>query len=140
VNINELQKKIYHVAKDHGWHDRENTVPEIVALLHTEISELMEEYRKGHNPKYVYYSGKSKERHVSGFNDGYHDLIYTASRPCVIGLIAVDKPEGIASELADIFIRVLDAAEMWGIDLEPHVIEKINYNETRPYKHGNKII
>jgi NTP pyrophosphatase (non-canonical NTP hydrolase) len=49
------------------------------------------------------------------------------------------KPCGIASELADIIIRVLDTAQAYQIPLEETLEQKMNYNETRPYRHGNKV-
>ena len=50
-----------------------------------------------------------------------------------------DKPCGIPSELADVVIRILDFCESKNIDLESIIIEKMKYNESRPYKHGNKL-
>ena len=49
------------------------------------------------------------------------------------------KPCGFAQELADIVIRVGDLAEMMGVDLEKEVVMKMNYNATRPMKHGGKL-
>lgn len=49
------------------------------------------------------------------------------------------KPEGIPTELADIFIRVMDTAEAFGIDLEREVERKMAYNATRPHRHGGKL-
>jgi NTP pyrophosphatase (non-canonical NTP hydrolase) len=46
------------------------------------------------------------------------------------------KPVGIASELADIVIRVGDLAGILDIDLEEAVIRKMKYNAGRPHKHG----
>jgi NTP pyrophosphatase (non-canonical NTP hydrolase) len=51
-------------------------------------------------------------------------------------LSANGKPEGVASELADIIIRVCDLAGHMGIDLEHEIRVKSDYNETRPPKHG----
>lgn len=48
----------------------------------------------------------------------------------------VDKPEGVPSELADIFIRLMDLSEELSIDLASIVEEKLKYNATRPFKHG----
>ncbi len=48
------------------------------------------------------------------------------------------KPEGFASELADILIRVGDLCGALGIDLETAVRSKMSYNETRSYRHGGK--
>ena len=47
------------------------------------------------------------------------------------------KPEGFASELADIVIRVLDLAEGTGIHLEQVIDLKLRYNnESRGQLHG----
>lgn len=49
------------------------------------------------------------------------------------------KPEGWASELADIVIRVLDIAEATGVDIGAAMAEKHRHNLTRPYKHGKAL-
>lgn len=46
------------------------------------------------------------------------------------------KPEGFASELADIIIRVADLAGYLGIDLDNVVADKMAYNATRKMRHG----
>lgn len=48
------------------------------------------------------------------------------------------KPDGIAVEMADCLIRILDWAGQNGIDMEEIVAEKNEYNKSRPYRHGNK--
>jgi NTP pyrophosphatase (non-canonical NTP hydrolase) len=48
------------------------------------------------------------------------------------------KPEGVASELADVIIRVLDTAESFSIDILDVLFKKIEYNETRSFRHGGK--
>ena len=50
-NLSEWQKAAWQVSKDHGWHDVPGDgtiarVPERIALLHSEVSELLEAYRK----------------------------------------------------------------------------------------------
>jgi NTP pyrophosphatase (non-canonical NTP hydrolase) len=49
------------------------------------------------------------------------------------------KPEGLASELADIVIRVLDLSGYIGIYLEDYILEKHKYNKDRSYRHGGKL-
>ena len=49
-----------------------------------------------------------------------------------------DNYEGFAEELADIFIRLVNLCEVWGIDLEKEVIDKQNKNMDRPNLHGRK--
>lgn len=50
------------------------------------------------------------------------------------------KPEGLASELADVVIRVLDMACYMGINIEQAIRLKIDYNRSRPFKHGRKVL
>lgn len=51
-----------------------------------------------------------------------------------------DKPEGIPIELADVLIRIFDICGRYKIDLESAVKRKMAYNETRPHRHGGKVI
>lgn len=48
------------------------------------------------------------------------------------------KPCGFPSELADVFIRLLDTCRRHNIDLEKEFYLKMQYNESRPYRHGGK--
>ncbi len=49
------------------------------------------------------------------------------------------KPEGLASEYADIVIRVAHYCALNQIDLEYEIRRKLRYNATRPYRHGGKL-
>ena len=49
------------------------------------------------------------------------------------------KPEGVASEFADVLIRLLHYAKVHGIDLEAEYERKMAYNQRRPFRHGNKL-
>lgn len=42
----------------------------------------------------------------------------------------------VAEELADAYIRILDTAAGFRIDLQAAIDAKHEYNKTRPYKHG----
>ena len=50
------------------------------------------------------------------------------------------KPEGVPTEIADVVIRCLDFAFVYGIDLEAAIVEKLAYNERRGYRHGGKAL
>lgn len=50
------------------------------------------------------------------------------------------KPCGVPTELADLIIRVLDLCGHYDIDIGEAVIKKYEYNKSRPYRHGKKII
>lgn len=48
------------------------------------------------------------------------------------------KPDDVASELADTFIRLLHYTAVHGFDLESEYERKMAFNRTRPFRHGNK--
>jgi NTP pyrophosphatase (non-canonical NTP hydrolase) len=112
MTIKELQSRSYEQAVISGWAKKEVPVPEMIALIHSEASEALEQYREG--------------RPIS-----YEQSQFSAQP---------SKPEGIASEFADILIRIGHYAELLGIDLEYEVERKMQYNATRSYRHGNKVI
>lgn len=78
-----------------GWWEEDRQVPEVLCLIHSEISEALEAYRDDNAPSF-------------------------------------------REELADIAIRLFDACEHWGVDLEYEINRKYEINLKRPYKHGGK--
>ncbi len=52
--------------------------------------------------------------------------------------IVDSKPEGTAVELIDCIIRILDYLAYASIDVDNVLRTKMEYNETRPYRHGGK--
>lgn len=89
-------------------------------LMVTELAEAFEEIRSGHAPTETYYP--------------------TAPKPGMVTDAAVHyyKPEGLPSELADTVIRALSLSYELGIDLDAIIVEKLNYNATRSYRHGKQ--
>ena len=41
-------------------------------------------------------------------------------------------------ELADAIIRIADMCGAYGLDLEEALTKKMEYNKSRPYRHGGK--
>lgn len=120
--IKRLQEEIYRNAVDKGFYDPPRSYGEAIALMHSELSEALEEARK--NPEElanIYYVTETGRFSASGR-----------------GPLA--KPEGFAVELADCVIRILDTCEYLGIDLQQVIEEKMAYNATREHKHGGKHI
>ena len=50
------------------------------------------------------------------------------------------KPEGIAVEMVDCMIRIMDYLVHENMDIELLLEIKHRYNKTRSYKHGGKVI
>ena len=62
---------------------------------------------------------------------------YRAGRP-MVWANEDGKPEGIATEMADCVIRILDWFGHEGLDADEIVRQKMAYNRGRPYKHGKR--
>lgn len=110
-SLSEMAEEVYVVNQNNGWFDAERTVGDDIALLTTEVGEAYEAFR------------------ISGLSDTTDKL--TKGLP---------KPEGFGSELADILIRLLDTAYRRGINLDHEYRRKLEYNKTRGYHHGGKVI
>lgn len=133
--MNELAKEIHELAKTKGWWKPAPSFGEIIALCHSELSEALEEYRSGH--KNIWFactecnSGRPCEPQDEGdcLNFGLEYCKYRS-----------EKPEGIAIELADCIIRILDYCNAVGIDIDHAVKIKHEYNKSREYRHGGKVL
>jgi len=105
------------------------------ALFHTEISEATEEVRNGELGYYFI---------VDGLKQGTDDLTTEGISAChnihEKGRHQLLKPEGEASELADVIIRILETAHSNGWDMEHIIARKMRYNATRGHRHGGKIL
>jgi NTP pyrophosphatase (non-canonical NTP hydrolase) len=113
MNIRDLQKEAHEIAKEKGWWDKPRSVGELIALCHSELSEALDEYSAGRDLGVIY---------------------------CLNASFLNAKPEGFPIELADTILRICDMAEEYGIDLEQALKMKMDYNKTRSYRHGGKVI
>ena len=198
IDLNEFAKEVHANAVEHGWYDNgERTEAEIFANIHSEWSEAFDAYAHG-EPWYYHHCGDpaTKDRICEDFADCYSRKIGWDGDHC---FLRNTKPEGIAVELIDGVIRILDyvgysetkknkihidipfielgekfcevicalhalthnakafkcdreqaialiiayvftAVKKQGLDPEAIMIEKHEYNKTRPYRHGGKVV
>lgn len=109
-----------------GGNPDNGSVPTKIALMHSELSEMLEAYRKG-NPVCT-----------KTFNTPDDPRKHGKPITILVG------PEGgrpiteMEEEIADLFIRLCDFCGKFGIDLGRITLAKMEYNATRPQMHGGK--
>lgn len=117
MDIKQLCKDAHEIALEKGWYDPPKSFGEMILMCHTELSEAVEDYR-----------GMGLEKY------------YGEPLPYRDGGNGIPKPCGVPIELADLIIRVADMCEHYGIDIEAAIAEKMEYNKTRPARHGGKAL
>lgn len=134
--LGSLQREVAQCERDHGWLNDPETGEKIdrnwaeaICLMHSELSEALESVRNS-EPLLWYEYPNSITANMP--------TMEMASDQSSGTVTVVGKPQGVASELADTIIRILAFAEDKGIPVVRAVLEKHNYNLTRPYRHGGK--
>jgi len=105
TEIRNAQKTVHQFARDKGFWEKDRNDAEMIALMHSELSEALEAIR---HEGYELVS-----EHIPSYNQ-------------------------VAEEMADVVIRVMDFCEARNIDLGAAIVAKMEFNTTRPHKHGKK--
>lgn len=116
-----MEEEVYRLNNSKGWFEDDRTVGDMVALLHAEVSEILEAYRHWELKDATLPDARAKAAELRGAFAG-----------------VLPKPEGVGSEMADCLIRLLDMAKRWDIDLVAEYDRKMRFNWTRPYRHGRR--
>lgn len=107
--FDDIQTEAHRNSAQHGfWREGVTTTVILskLALIHSEVSETLEIAR----------DPQRRPEEVWYRHDG--------------------KPEGMGPEMADIVIRVMDLAEALGIPLAERILQKQEFNRSRPHMHG----
>lgn len=125
MNINELAREVHKNAVACGEWDTPPTLPEALCSIHAEVSSALAEYRAGNPIVYGTCAISPEDCRFSGLCDN-------------VGRPGPDspgddycKPEGIAVELADALLRILDLMAALGVDVDAVVMAKHKYNLAR---------
>lgn len=122
--LNELADQIHKNAREKGFYDKDRNIGEMLALIHSEVSEALEADRAA-----------CKLCRLDPVQMGY--IFNCNSSPFIEKYNSLVKGS-FGEEMADIIIRVLDLCAYKNINIENHIKAKMRYNSLREYKHGKK--
>lgn len=120
--LNKLSKELNQFVLNAGFDN--NDVPLRTALIHSEVSEAFEAFRKDKMFKL-----NQAQKNVLGGWVSDDDFKKHFSEQC---------KDTFEDEIADSIIRLLDMCGKLDIDIEFHIQQKMRYNETRGFKYGGK--
>ena len=124
--INRMAEVSHTISRDHGFWEDEERILEA-------LSPIVEDWR-------VFFNALVASKLALIDSESSEALGCVRTGEVAAGFMELRdenwKPNGIASELADIMIRTAELAMWLNIDLGLAIQTKTNYNKTRPHKHG----
>ena len=115
MELDKFAQDVHENAKAHGWWDEPREVYEIIALIHDEWSEALEEDR----------AGRPMLWHKCFYNSGMceHQDVHDNGGGCIGCTPELRKPEGTAVELVDGVIRIMDFLSALGMPIDNDDVE-----------------
>lgn len=125
--LTDLSKAIHAANVEKGFYEEgeDRNIPEMLALIHSEVSEALEAHRKD---KFFETDGSYS----------IADVLEIQQDAAFKNAFLNSAKDTFEDEIADSIIRLLDLAAYRGIDISSHVSAKMRYNQMRPHKHGKK--
>lgn len=169
LDLTQFQEQIHETALKHGWWDAPRTDTEVFCLFQSELYEAFEYYRKGKKLDEVWLEGMSKREGIvvdlgdfiirildylayknfqvknPGIPCNYKNYLKKETLPeliifCTKTMIKdwlEDKDlEGLQYLIYQTFTFCLENS----MPIEQEIKLKAEYNKSRPYRHGNKIL
>ena len=133
-NLNELSKQIYEDNKLRGFDASKENIGQTLMLIVSELSEALEADRAGKRCMLrVFKRDLSYARlDISDFEPSNSNNDWIKNR------FETTVKDTFEDEIADTFIRLFDLCGALDIDIEKHIELKLQYNQSREYKHGKK--
>jgi NTP pyrophosphatase (non-canonical NTP hydrolase) len=124
-SLNQLSKQVHQNNVEKGFWEGDKNVGELLMLVVSELGEAIEAHRKGNIASFNMLEDMQKE----GYTWEDSNLSFKIS-------FEEEIKDTFQDEIADAIIRLLDLSAGLGIDIGWHIDQKLNYNKTRPHKHG----
>jgi len=121
IELNKLSETIHEANVKKGFYDDPIETGTKLMLVVSELAEALEADRKGNKAKVAQFDILVESGHY-GFAEAFKATI----------------KDTFEDEIADAMIRLFDLAGFYKLDIEKHIALKLQYNATRPPKHGKK--
>ena len=140
-SFKEVSKHVNYTAKQKGWWDIQSAEEYESKVLHNAFERRDHLNGLGKIIKSAYLAGQQNpERNEGEMISLMHSELSEALEGLRNGTFddKIESFRSIEAEFADVIIRIMDHAEEKGYRVAEALVAKIEFNETRPYKHGGK--